>query len=93
MTKAQAIKKHCLDCSGHQAKEVTLCHLIYCPLWEFRFGNCLKNKNFNKRMQGAKKAYPKDFKEMIISMSDMPLDNVSLEVKAFVSIFLEKNKD
>jgi hypothetical protein len=39
LTKAKAIRKHCLDCcSGYQG-EVAKCTCPTCPLFPFRFGN------------------------------------------------------
>ncbi len=38
MTRGQAIKANCLDCAGGQPKEVTLCQVMGCPLWAYRFG-------------------------------------------------------
>ena len=34
----QAIRRRCLDCSGHQLAEVKLCEAVTCPLWPFRAG-------------------------------------------------------
>ncbi len=34
----QAIRRKCLDCSGHQHVEVKLCETVTCPLWPFRAG-------------------------------------------------------
>ena len=34
----QAIRRRCLDCSGHQLAEVKLCETVTCPLWPFRAG-------------------------------------------------------
>jgi hypothetical protein len=32
------IREKCLDCTGHQSKEVRRCNNSDCPLWPFRFG-------------------------------------------------------
>lgn len=34
----RAIRKHCLDCSCFQPKEVLHCPMKYCPLHDFRHG-------------------------------------------------------
>jgi hypothetical protein len=64
MNKTQAIKKHCLECAGDSAKEVTLCHIIDCPLWEFRTGNTPRSNVYKKRLEKAKKRWPDDYREM-----------------------------
>ncbi len=38
MTRGKAIQTKCLDCAGGQPKEVTLCQVLDCSLWPFRFG-------------------------------------------------------
>lgn len=35
-SKAAAVKAKCLDCSGWQRKEITLCPVHTCPLWPYR---------------------------------------------------------
>ena len=34
----EAIRRKCLDCSGHQPAEVKLCEAVTCPIWPFRAG-------------------------------------------------------
>lgn len=63
--KSQAIKQYCLECSGDSPKEVTLCHIVYCPLWQFRFGYSIKDKRYKKRIEAAKKRYPEEYQEML----------------------------
>jgi len=53
MTPLKAIRKNCLDCSGGSPKEVKLCHIEDCPLYQFRFG-----KNPNRSGIGGK-GFPK----------------------------------
>ena len=69
MNKAQAIKLKCLDCACSQ-KEVTLCHIVDCPLWQFRFGYSMNDQKYSKRMEAAKKRYPKDYGEMEEARAD-----------------------
>jgi len=35
-SRAAALKAKCLDCTGWQRKEITLCKVESCPLWLFR---------------------------------------------------------
>lgn len=37
-TPMKAIRMKCLECSGGSHKEVRECHLIDCPLYNYRFG-------------------------------------------------------
>lgn len=39
ITKARAIRAHCLNCSGFQPGEVAKCTCHDCALYPFRFGN------------------------------------------------------
>ena len=70
MSKSQAIKKKCLDCSGGSPKEVTLCIIIDCPLWPYRLGFSTKDKRYKKRMQSAKRRFPQEFAEVIRAIRD-----------------------
>lgn len=38
LTRASAIKYHCLECSGFNAKEVRQCPVRNCAVWPFRTG-------------------------------------------------------
>jgi hypothetical protein len=38
LTRGKAIRKHCLECSAHQPKEVRLCPIKDCPLYRYRMG-------------------------------------------------------
>lgn len=46
MTPMQAIRAKCLECSCGSAKEVKLCPVVRCPLYDFRFGT---NPNIKPR--------------------------------------------
>lgn len=37
-TPLKAIRAKCIDCSGHQVKEVKRCPVIHCALWPYRMG-------------------------------------------------------
>jgi hypothetical protein len=65
MNKSKAIKQYCLECSGESPKEVTLCHIVDCPLWQFRFGYSIKDKRFKKRIEAAQRKYPEEYREML----------------------------
>ena len=38
LTPLKAIRAKCCDCSCYQWKEIELCTVRDCPLWEYRFG-------------------------------------------------------
>jgi hypothetical protein len=38
MTRRNAIKAKCFDCSGGSAQEAALCQVMDCPLWTYRIG-------------------------------------------------------
>jgi len=61
MTKQKAIHSYCLDCSGNSHKEVTLCHLFDCPLWEYRCGCHIKSSRYKTRIESAFKRYKEEF--------------------------------
>lgn len=70
MGKAKAIRLKCLDCSGDSPKEVTLCHLVSCPLWPYRFGYSTNDKRYQKRMETAKRNYPDEYLEVMKMIAD-----------------------
>lgn len=70
MTRSRAIKEKCLEYCSYSQKELSLCHIIDCPLWEYRFGNSMKSKFFEQRMKNASKRYPKDFSFMLKLVSE-----------------------
>jgi len=61
MTRNEAIRKKCLECSGGSPKEVTICHHFDCPLWWYRCGSPPTSKAYKERMKTAKKNYSPDF--------------------------------
>ena len=67
MNRSQAIKAHCLECSGDSAKEVTLCVMFDCPLYPYRFGNSPGAKAYKERMATAKRNYPSEMAEIFDS--------------------------
>lgn len=38
LTPLKAIKNKCLDCCSGQKKEVKLCNIVNCHLWQYRLG-------------------------------------------------------
>jgi len=66
-TKIRAIADKCLDCSGDSPKEVTLCQVVECPLWEYRTGNHLTTRSYQARMTGAIERCPVEVEEIISS--------------------------
>lgn len=58
-----AIRKKCLGCAG-STKEVTLCHILDCPLWPYRTGSGLESVKYRERMSLAKAKYKKEIEEL-----------------------------
>ena len=44
LSEAQAIRKHCIECSGGSVKEVEECNIKNCYLYDFRMGKSKTNK-------------------------------------------------
>lgn len=64
LTRQRAIAKHCRECSGDSPKEVTLCSLLDCPLWEYRCGCHMSSKSYKARITKAFKKYETDVAEL-----------------------------
>jgi hypothetical protein len=64
MTKAKAIKEFCYGCAGDSPKEVTLCHIFDCTLWEYRTGSHVSSTSYQRRIEAAFKNYKKEFNEL-----------------------------
>jgi len=71
LNKSQAVKCYCLECSGDSPKEVTLCHIVDCSLWPFRFGYSVKDKRYEKRIEAARRNYPEEYKDMLKLRSEI----------------------
>jgi len=94
MNKSDAIRKKCLECAGGSPKEVTLCHIVDCPLWPYRFGYSMNDKRFCKRMTSAKRRYPEQYHEMILSLYEDVKDKPSLAENGHIrSILLDEGID
>ena len=93
MNKSQAIKLKCLDCAGDSPKEVTLCHIVDCPLWQFRFGYSTKDKRYKKRMEAAKRKYPEVYREMLQILSEYTENMANLPEYVQIHAVLEKKKE
>ena len=91
MIRSKAIAAKCLDCSGGSSKEVTLCQVVDCPLWQFRFGTSLKNKGFAERMDKAREQFPLEFTDMLKAIRDGSKNIADKRLKAYVATFLQKN--
>lgn len=48
LTRGEAIRQKCLDCSSEDMGEVRKCNVVECPLHPFRMGNEIKTKEINK---------------------------------------------
>ena len=70
MSKAKAIRNKCLDCCCDSPKEVSLCHIVDCDLWPFRFGYSINDRRYQKRMEAARKKYPEEYQEMLILITE-----------------------
>lgn len=87
-SRARAIKLNCLECAGGSPREVTLCHLIDCPLWPFRFGYSIKDRRFEKRMLCARRRYPDECGKICEMIRDYQ-ENMpkSPEFEQFITLF------
>lgn len=47
LTRKQAIKKFCYECSGENRAEVTRCPSFDCPLWPYRKGTVITERPKN----------------------------------------------
>lgn len=64
LSKARATARNCLECAGDSAKDVTLCHVFDCPLWEWRLGTHCSGKGPRSRVRRAIEANPDLMAEM-----------------------------
>ena len=64
LTKKKAIAKYCRECSGDSPKEVTLCSLLDCPLWEYRCGYHISSKGYKPRVTKAFEKYKAEVVEI-----------------------------
>lgn len=90
MSRAKAIQQYCSECAN-SPKEVSLCQLIDCPLYPYRFGYSSNDKRYKKRMETAKKNYPKDYQEMLNILSDNLSDKPNSPEIVQIHAFLKKN--
>lgn len=66
-TATKAIKLKCLECSGDQAMEVTICQITDCALWERRMGT---GKAAGARFEGLKTHHKKTYEEALMLADD-----------------------
>ncbi len=64
MIRSKAIARKCHECAGDSAKEVTLCHIFDCPLWEYRTGSSIDSNQYGRRIKGAWERYKPEFNEL-----------------------------
>lgn len=64
-TPLRAIRAKCLDCSYGQLKEVRLCPVTKCPLYEYRMGHRPKDEEILDGTEGDEKeaGFSGDFEE------------------------------
>lgn len=70
--KLKCIRDFCLACAGDSHKEVSLCHLTDCHLWEYRTGNHVSSPVYKRRMATAAKNYPEDVRELQQMAKEVP---------------------
>jgi len=94
MNKSDAVRKKCLECAGGSPKEVTLCHIVDCPVWPYRFGYSMNDKRFWKRMTSAKRRYPEQYHEMVLSLYEYVKNRPNLAKNEHIrSILLDEGID
>ena len=93
LNKSKAIKQYCLECSGNSPKEVTLCHLVDCPLWQFRFGYSIKDKRYKKRIEAAQRKYPEEYREMLQILKEYTENMPNLPEYVQIRTVLERKKE
>ncbi len=90
MNKSQSIKLKCRECE-EGPKRVTLCKDVGCPLWAYRFGFSMKNKQFKTRMEKAKRNYPKEYQELLDEVSEHIRKGEIPFKKDLIDTFFSKN--
>jgi len=93
MNKARAIKLKCLECSAESPKEVTLCLLVTCPLWPYRFGYSMRDKRYQNRIDAAAKNYPLEFEELMMVLRNQQKDSQNSSGNTQIHIVFEENKE
>ena len=64
LTRQRAIAKYCRECSGDSPKDVTLCSILSCPLWEYRCGCHTSSKSYKARIRSAFKNFESEVAEL-----------------------------
>ena len=91
MNRTRAIWLKCLDCGGSSPKEVTLCQIVACSLWTYRFGYFFNTERYKKRMAIAKRKYPEEYKVMIKLLKDHLKNMPNSSEKAQIQALLKDN--
>ncbi len=92
MNKAYAIRRKCLDCGG-SPKEVSICNIVACPIWLFRFGFSSNDQRFMLRMATAQRNYPLEFREMQNALTEHLKILANSSKKAQIANLLKKIKE
>jgi hypothetical protein len=92
MNKSEAIRWKCLDCNG-SPKEVTLCPVIECALWPYRFGYSFRSKRYMKRMMTAKQNNPEEFKYLLNRIQEFITNPQNFRNKSKIHTFFVRNSD
>lgn len=90
MNRSQVIRLNCLECSGDSPKEVTLCHIVTCPLWQFRFGYSTNDKRYKERIQAASKNHPEEYQEMSVLRTEYLKNMPNSDEKVQISTVFEE---
>ena len=93
MNRAKAIKLKCLDCASDIPKTVTVCSIVPCPLWPYRFGCSYKSKVFRERMRSAKRRYPRDYEVMVEELTAYIKIHPTAAEYVHIAAILEEDKD
>jgi len=64
LNRAKCIREYCHECAGDSSKEVLLCQIFDCPLWQYRIGGDISGKSYQNRIRKAMICYSADFEQM-----------------------------
>jgi len=93
MNKSEAIRIKCLDCGGDSHKEVTLCPVIDCALWPYRFGYSFRDKRYANRMMLSKQNWPEEFKKLLNRVQEFITTPQNFPENTKIRTFFLKNID
>jgi len=64
MNRRRAIYLKCLDCCGDSWKEVLICQVFDCPLWQFRTGDTIGSARYKRRIRAIFTKKTEDITEL-----------------------------